>query len=102
MAWFRVLPVRLTTMSCTMTATIQGRPDSALTISYYLTYCYGRCNRGVCIPAPVYYAHHAAFRARHYPEEADMPVYPLDWYRFFWRLWTPSGAHPAQPTYQGY
>ncbi|OQV17169.1 Protein argonaute-2 [Hypsibius exemplaris] len=44
--------------------------DQIQMFSYYLTYCYARCARSVSIPAPAYYAHLAAFRARHHMEEA--------------------------------
>ncbi|XP_055356733.1 protein argonaute-2-like [Paramacrobiotus metropolitanus] len=40
--------------------------------SYYLTYCYARCNRSVSIPAPAYYAHHVAFRARHHLSDSGI------------------------------
>ncbi|XP_055331954.1 protein argonaute-2-like [Paramacrobiotus metropolitanus] len=40
--------------------------DEIELFSYYLTYCYARCSRSVSIPAPAYYAHHVAFRARHH------------------------------------
>ncbi|GAV06854.1 hypothetical protein RvY_16771 [Ramazzottius varieornatus] len=43
--------------------------DEIQLFSYYLTYVYARCNRSVSIPAPVYYAHHVAFRARAHLEE---------------------------------
>ncbi|XP_077508736.1 protein argonaute-2-like [Amblyomma americanum] len=34
--------------------------------SFYLCHTYSRCARSVSIPAPVYYAHLAAFRAKHH------------------------------------
>lgn len=33
-------------------------------LTYYLCYLFARCNRSVSYPAPTYYAHLAAFRAR--------------------------------------
>lgn len=33
-------------------------------MSYFLTYLFARCTRSVKVPAPVYYAHLAAYRAR--------------------------------------
>ncbi|KAI0989495.1 hypothetical protein GJ496_001236 [Pomphorhynchus laevis] len=35
-------------------------------LSYNLCFTFARCTRSVSMPAPVYYAHLAAFRARHY------------------------------------
>lgn len=32
--------------------------------TYYLCHCYARCTRSVSYPAPTYYAHLVAFRAR--------------------------------------
>ncbi|XP_077505791.1 protein argonaute-2-like isoform X2 [Amblyomma americanum] len=46
--------------------------DSSLTadelqkLCYYLCHTYARCSRSVSIPAPVYYAHLAAYRARNH------------------------------------
>lgn len=37
--------------------------DQIQQLTYYLCYMYVRCNRAVSIPAPTYYAHHAAARA---------------------------------------
>ncbi|KAG4065893.1 hypothetical protein HA402_012571 [Bradysia odoriphaga] len=37
--------------------------DQIQQLTYYLCYMYVRCNRSVSIPAPTYYAHHAASRA---------------------------------------
>nr|AGH29124.1 Ago3 [Schistosoma japonicum] len=38
--------------------------DALQIFSYYLCYAYMRCSRSVSYPAPVYYSHLAAFRAR--------------------------------------
>ncbi|KAH7944222.1 hypothetical protein HPB52_017437 [Rhipicephalus sanguineus] len=38
--------------------------DELQKLSYYLCHTYARCARSVSIPAPVYYAHLAAFRAK--------------------------------------
>ena len=38
--------------------------DELQELSYSLAYGYARCTRSVSLPIPVYYAHHAAFRAR--------------------------------------
>ncbi|GAU99235.1 hypothetical protein RvY_10267 [Ramazzottius varieornatus] len=38
--------------------------DQLQELSYSLAYGYARCTRSVSLPIPVYYAHHAAFRAR--------------------------------------
>ncbi|KAL1475579.1 hypothetical protein MTO96_003553 [Rhipicephalus appendiculatus] len=38
--------------------------DEIQKLSYYLCHTYARCARSVSIPAPVYYAHLAAFRAK--------------------------------------
>ena len=35
-----------------------------LALTYYLCHLYSRCERSVSYPAPTYYAHLAAFRAR--------------------------------------
>ena len=39
-------------------------PDELQQITYYLCHLYARCERSVSYPAPTYYAHLAAFRAR--------------------------------------
>lgn len=39
-------------------------PDEVYKICYYLCHTYARCTRSVSIPAPAYYAHLAAFRAK--------------------------------------
>lgn len=38
--------------------------DELQKLSYYLCHTYARCTKSVSIPAPVYYAHLAAFRAK--------------------------------------
>uniref|UniRef100_A0A0E0KHH6 Piwi domain-containing protein n=1 Tax=Oryza punctata TaxID=4537 RepID=A0A0E0KHH6_ORYPU len=43
--------------------------DALQTLTYNLCYTYARCTRSVSIVPPAYYAHLAAFRARHYLEE---------------------------------
>uniref|UniRef100_A0A5S6QUJ1 Piwi domain-containing protein n=1 Tax=Trichuris muris TaxID=70415 RepID=A0A5S6QUJ1_TRIMR len=40
--------------------------DTVQAISYYLCHLFGRCTRAVSIPAPVYFAHLACYRARHH------------------------------------
>ncbi|CAK9297677.1 unnamed protein product [Gordionus sp. m RMFG-2023] len=40
--------------------------DDFQSLTYALCHTYVRCNRAVSIPAPTYYAHHVAFRARHH------------------------------------
>lgn len=40
--------------------------DDMQAIAYYLCHTFSRCTRAVSIPAPVYYAHLACFRARHH------------------------------------
>eukprot|EP00092_Neocalanus_flemingeri_P005039 GFUD01005419.1.p1 GENE.GFUD01005419.1~~GFUD01005419.1.p1 ORF type:complete len:1029 (+),score=236.79 GFUD01005419.1:45-3089(+) len=39
-------------------------PDDLIKMTYYLCHVYARCERSVSYPAPTYYAHLAAFRAR--------------------------------------
>jgi len=39
-------------------------PDELQSLTYYLCHMYARCQRSVSYPAPTYYAHLAAFRAR--------------------------------------
>ena len=38
-------------------------------LTYYLCHLYSRCERSVSYPAPTYYAHLAAFRAREHHNE---------------------------------
>ncbi|GAB6020037.1 argonaute 1 [Chamberlinius hualienensis] len=40
--------------------------DTIEKLTYHLCHLYARCSRAVSIPAPVYYAHHLAFRGRYY------------------------------------
>nr|Q10F39.2 RecName: Full=Protein argonaute 11; Short=OsAGO11 [Oryza sativa Japonica Group] len=47
--------------------------DALQTLTYHLCYTYARCTRSVSIVPPVYYAHLAASRARHYLEEGSLP-----------------------------
>ncbi|XP_028968806.1 protein argonaute-3 [Galendromus occidentalis] len=37
--------------------------DQLQSLTYYMCHTYGKCPRAVSLPAPVYYAHHVAFRA---------------------------------------
>lgn len=46
--------------------------DELQAISYSLCHVYGRCSRSVSIPAPVYYAHLAAARAKDHFKAADI------------------------------
>ncbi|KAH7983496.1 hypothetical protein HPB52_012348 [Rhipicephalus sanguineus] len=47
--------------------------DELQKLSYYLCHTYARCSRSVSIPAPVYYAHLAAFRAKnHITSKVDL------------------------------
>ncbi|XP_062520614.1 protein argonaute-2-like [Corticium candelabrum] len=41
--------------------------DALQMLTYQLCHVYARCTRSVSLPAPVYYAHLAAYRARCYP-----------------------------------
>ncbi|PWZ20615.1 Protein argonaute 12 [Zea mays] len=43
--------------------------DALQTLTYKLCYTYARCTRSVSIVPPAYYAHLAAFRARHYMDD---------------------------------
>ncbi|XP_075557125.1 protein argonaute-2-like isoform X2 [Dermacentor variabilis] len=48
--------------------------DDLQKLSYYLCHTYARCARSVSIPAPVYYAHLAAFRAKeHIASACNVP-----------------------------
>lgn len=48
--------------------------DDLQKLSYYLCHTYARCARSVSIPAPVYYAHLAAFRAKeHITSACNVP-----------------------------
>ena len=40
--------------------------DELQKLSFYLCHLYSRCERSVSYPAPTYYAHLAAFRARYH------------------------------------
>ena len=40
------------------------KSDDIIKMTYYLCHVYARCERSVSYPAPTYYAHLAAFRAR--------------------------------------
>ena len=43
--------------------------DMEQALTYYLCHLYSRCERSVSYPAPTYYAHLAAFRAREHHNE---------------------------------
>ena len=43
---------------------VAGYQDEMIKMTYYLCHVYARCERSVSYPAPTYYAHLAAFRAR--------------------------------------
>ncbi|XP_029634731.1 protein argonaute-2-like [Octopus sinensis] len=45
--------------------------DELQTLTYQLCHTYARCTRSVSIPAPAYYAHLVAFRARYHLVEKD-------------------------------
>ncbi|KAJ1294155.1 hypothetical protein BS78_01G124300 [Paspalum vaginatum] len=47
----------------------QFSADALQTLTYNLCYTYARCTRSVSIVPPAYYAHLAAFRARHYLDD---------------------------------
>ena len=48
-------------------------PDVLQEFTYQLCHVYCRCTRSVSIPAPVYYSHHLAFRARSYLVQLSKP-----------------------------
>ncbi|CAB3381609.1 Hypothetical predicted protein [Cloeon dipterum] len=48
--------------------------DEVEQLTFYLCHLYTRCNRSVSYPAPTYYAHLAAFRAKHYYNEGRSTV----------------------------
>lgn len=45
--------------------------DELQTLTYQLCHTYVRCTRSVSIPAPAYYAHLVAFRARYHLVEKE-------------------------------
>lgn len=47
------------------------KSDELQILTNQLCHTYVRCARAVSIPAPVYYAHHVAFRARYHLKEVD-------------------------------
>ncbi|KAI0990300.1 hypothetical protein GJ496_004363 [Pomphorhynchus laevis] len=49
------------------------QPDDLQAVTYQLCHTYVRCTRSVSIPAPAYYAHLVAFRARHHLIEREYP-----------------------------
>ncbi|TNN11876.1 Protein argonaute-2 [Schistosoma japonicum] len=56
--------------------------DALQMFTYYLCYAYMRCSRSVSYPAPTYYSHLAAFRARDWLSGIDQPSALLDCGRF--------------------
>ncbi|CAH8441043.1 unnamed protein product [Schistosoma turkestanicum] len=52
--------------------------DALQMFTYYLCYAYMRCSRSVSYPAPTYYSHLAAFRARDWLSGLDQPSVLLD------------------------
>lgn len=48
--------------------------DDLQVFTYFLCHAYMRCNRSVSYPAPTYYAHLAAFRARDWLKDAPNPA----------------------------
>ena len=55
----------LRTITCYMT-NISFTADGLEQLTYQLCHVYARCTRSVSMPAPAYYAHLVAFRARHH------------------------------------
>lgn len=51
--------------------------DDLQCLTYQLCHTYVRCTRSVSIPAPAYYAHLVAFRARYHLVEKDHERYVL-------------------------
>lgn len=49
--------------------------DELQALTYQLCHTYVRCTRSVSIPAPAYYAHLVAFRARYHLTEKDHERY---------------------------
>ncbi|CAH8491218.1 unnamed protein product [Heterobilharzia americana] len=56
--------------------------DALQTFTYHLCYSYMRCSRSVSYPAPTYYSHLAAFRARDWLSDVEKPGVLLDGSRF--------------------
>ncbi|CAH8468977.1 unnamed protein product [Schistosoma margrebowiei] len=56
--------------------------DALQMFTYHLCYAYMRCTRSVSYPAPTYYSHLAAFRARDWLSGLDQPAVLLDSGRF--------------------
>ncbi|XP_065346101.1 protein argonaute-2-like [Cloeon dipterum] len=48
--------------------------DEVEQLTFNLCHLYARCNRSVSYPAPTYYAHHAATRAKEYYMEAKLTI----------------------------
>lgn len=47
------------------------KADELQSLSFMLCHLYVRCTRSVSIPAPAYYAHHVAFRARYHLQKEE-------------------------------
>ncbi|CAH8441063.1 unnamed protein product [Schistosoma turkestanicum] len=58
------------------------KSDALQMFTYYLCYSYMRCSRSVSYPAPVYYSHLAAFRARDWLSNINEPTSLLERDRF--------------------
>ncbi|CAH8821433.1 unnamed protein product [Trichobilharzia szidati] len=56
--------------------------DGLQLFTYHLCYAYMRCSRSVSYPAPTYYSHLAAFRAREWLSDVEKPEILLDGGRF--------------------
>ncbi|XP_025603016.2 protein argonaute-2-like isoform X2 [Athalia rosae] len=52
--------------------------DEIEQLTYYLCHMFSRCNRSVSYPAPTYYAHLAAYRARVHTEDLPINIHNLD------------------------
>ncbi|XP_017882046.1 protein argonaute-2 isoform X2 [Ceratina calcarata] len=57
---------------------LQLTEEEIETLTYYLCHMFARCTRSVSYPAPTYYAHLAAFRARAYIQDVPVDLNNLD------------------------